>query len=342
MSSDNGSGIDRGESLFEAFTRTSDASRPGANAPGAPAGGAPPVPPAPAAPEPPPVQQKYVWCSDCRAALRTHYFALDTRPLCGKCRVGYANAIDHARGGAGFRHALMLGGGAALACATGLGIILMIIPVFRIFLAIGIGHVVGKAVNKATGDYTMRRYQVLAAVLTYLAIGFGSLAPVVKEMFTAPSAADVRAASLDERVRADEMALSAEQADSDDEEVSEFGEAESAATPEAMPADQLEEMEAEYRRNRAEQFRPPVSAEESAAQSVRAAGFVKGIVVMLGLLFVLPLLSLFGYGLYGIGIGILALGYGVYKAWDITASGTTYQISGPFRVGTGPIPVTLG
>lgn len=326
MSSDRGSGIDRGESLFEAFTRTSDA-----NKPGAPAGGAPPSPPA--APEPP-VPQKFVWCSDCRTAIRTHYFALDTRPLCGKCRVGYAKTIDHARSGAGFRHALMLGGGAALACATGLGIILMILPVFRIFLAIGIGHVVGKAVNKATGDYTMRRYQVLAAVLTYLAIGFGSLAPVVKEMFTPPTAAEVRAAELDERLRADEAALAAEQATASDDAEEDEGE--------SYPGEDSEEIEQDLRDARAAQFRPPVSAEESAANSVRGAGFVKGIVVLLGLLFVLPLLSLFGYGLYGIAIGILALAYGIYKAWDITASGTTYQISGPYRVGTGPIPVTLG
>ena len=326
MSSDRGSGIDRGESLFESFS--SAVNKP--QSPAGSSGNAPP--PAPPAAPVEPVLTKFVWCSDCRSAIRTHYFALDTRPLCGKCRVGYSQAIDFARGSAGLRRALTVGGGAALACAAGLGIILMILPVFRIFLAIGIGHVVGKAINKATGDYTMRRYQVMAALLTYFAIGLGSLVPVVKEALSTPTAAEVRAGELDARLRADEEALAAEEAAADDEE--EEGE--------SYPGENFEEIEQDLRDARAAQLRPPVTAEESSAQSLRAAGFVKGIFFMLFLLLVLPLLSLFAFGLYGTAIGILAFGYGIYKAWDMTGSGHTYQIFGPYRVGTGPIPVTMG
>ena len=326
MSADQGSGIDRGDALFSSFTRTSDATAAGK-------GATPPTPP-PAAPaeSAPPVQSKFIWCSDCRSAIRTHYFALDTRPLCGKCRVEYARAIEHARGSAGFREALVKGGGIALACAAGLGLIFMIMPVFRILLAIGVGHLVGTAVNKATGDYTMRRYQVLAALLTYFAIGLGSLAPVVKEIVTMPAAVEAPAADAE----AEAAAAAA------DEESEEEAYAEDEEEAEVTPGLDTDELEAEYRRNRAEQFRPPVTAEESSAQSVRAAGFVKGFFMMLVLILILPLLSLFSFGLYGIAIGLLSLGYGIYKAWDITASGHTYQIAGPYRVGTGPIPLTMG
>jgi hypothetical protein len=50
------------------------------------------------------------------------------------------------------------------------------------------------------------------------------------------------------------------------------------------------------------------------------------------------MLALFEFGLYVAGVGLLALGFGLYKAWDLTdGQGLDLVLTGPFRVGSGPI-----
>ena len=60
------------------------------------------------------------------------------------------------------------------------------------------------------------------------------------------------------------------------------------------------------------------------------------------LLVTIPLLANFVYGLYAGAFGALAMGYGVYKAWTITGNSVGVLLSGPHRVGTGPVAQTLG
>jgi hypothetical protein len=56
----------------------------------------------------------------------------------------------------------------------------------------------------------------------------------------------------------------------------------------------------------------------------------------------LPILAMFEFGLYVAGVGLLALGFAIYKAWDLTdGQGFDLVLKGPFRVGTGPIPATF-
>jgi hypothetical protein len=58
--------------------------------------------------------------------------------------------------------------------------------------------------------------------------------------------------------------------------------------------------------------------------------------------FTLPILAMFEFGLYVAGVGLLALGFSIYKAWDLTdGQGFDLALKGPFRVGTGPIQATF-
>jgi hypothetical protein len=66
------------------------------------------------------------------------------------------------------------------------------------------------------------------------------------------------------------------------------------------------------------------------------------IVGAIGLFVVLPILSSFAYGLYAGVLTIFALIYGMRKAWQLTDLVTDYQLSGPFKVGQGPIAPTIG
>jgi hypothetical protein len=61
------------------------------------------------------------------------------------------------------------------------------------------------------------------------------------------------------------------------------------------------------------------------------------IIGAIGLIFVLPILSSFSYGLYGGVASIFALGFAMRKAWQLTELVTDYELSGPFKVGDGPI-----
>lgn len=57
---------------------------------------------------------------------------------------------------------------------------------------------------------------------------------------------------------------------------------------------------------------------------------------------ILPMLAMFEFGLYVAGVGLLALGFALYKAWDLTdGQGLDLVLKGPFRVGSGPITATF-
>ena len=66
------------------------------------------------------------------------------------------------------------------------------------------------------------------------------------------------------------------------------------------------------------------------------------IVGAITLVIILPILGAFSYGLYAGVFGIMALGFGMKKAWELTAIVTDHTLTGPFDVGTGPIAPTVG
>jgi hypothetical protein len=82
----------------------------------------------------------------------------------------------------------------------------------------------------------------------------------------------------------------------------------------------------------------PEEQEKSPAQALAEGNAISRVANTLLLIALLPVLGLLTYGVHAAGIGIVALGFGVYKAWDITGQGVAHELSGPHRVGTGPIP----
>src|SRR5687768_3917543 len=121
-----------------------------------------------------------MWCSECRTALRTQYFALNERPICAKCRPQYAKMIERGTGPAAMRRAVMHGVGTALIGAAALAVGVIVFPFFRLPVIVGIGWFVGKRIMASVDGYGGRRYQYLAVGLTYLAICIGSMVPAVK------------------------------------------------------------------------------------------------------------------------------------------------------------------
>lgn len=258
-------------------------------------------------------------CSDCRTAIRTYYYALETRPLCARCKVPYAAQIARGSGPGSLRRVILHGGRTALACAVLLGIGVLAFGLLRALVAVGIGYAVGRAVNHASGSFFDTRYRVIAAVFTYVAIGLASLSPAIRALVTAAPTSSLAVY----RTPADDVRT---------------------GYPD-MDIDQL---------TRQLEARPKVAAKASlgmprtdheravAAQELRSKGFFAIMGTLLVLMITLPLLGNFTFGLHVGVIAIGAIGYGVYTAWEITGNSVGVLLSGPHRVGTGPVAPTHG
>jgi hypothetical protein len=307
---------DRGDQLFNSFARANEPSKPAAPPPSSGNGKAPD-------PEPEPAESLYMACSECRAPMRTQYYALNERPICGKCRPEFAKRIQRGVGSGAFQRALLHGFVTALIGAAVLGTGVLFIPFLRIFVVIAVGHFIGKRVMAAVDGYGGRRYQFLAVGLTYFAIGLGSLVPAINE---ANEAADRRRAIQADTTRrlatqgkaiAEELdAFIAEQAGAEQEE----GEGEGKADGAEDSATAAEEA--------------PVAPKPSAAKQPDRIGIGNVLIAIL----TLPLLAMFAFGYTAAGVGLLTFGYALREAWRLTdGQGLDLQLTGPFRVGTGPI-----
>lgn len=272
-------------------------------------------------------------CSDCRTPMRSYYYCLETRPLCPKCKVPYAAQIARGSGPGSMTRVLLYGGGAALGCAILLGLGVLAFGYLRAIAAIGVGYAVGRAVNHASGSFYDVRFRVIAAVFTYIALGLGSLAPVFKAIATVPDSAV-------EAAMADADGAAAVSGDEDEDEVSVADDPYAGMTLDEI-ATQMEE-DREERKQAALDGTLREKDDEAAAAELKAKGFFSMLGTIVVLFFTLPLLANFAYGLYAGGFGALAMGYGVYKAWTLTGNTVGVLLSGPHRIGTGPVPQTHG
>jgi hypothetical protein len=236
-----------------------------------------------------------MWCSECRAAMRTQYFALNERPICAKCRPQYAKMIHRGVGPAAMRRAVMHGLLTALVGAAVLAVGVIVFPFFRLPVVVGIGWFMGKRIMASVDGYGGRRYQYLAVGLTYLALCVGSFVPAIKE---AHDDAKRRAAIQAAQIR-------------------------TLGTQQQAINEELEALGIEPIRAQQQEDKPTVGS-------------------TLVAFFFLPILAMFEYGLYVAAVGLLAIGFALYKAWGFTdGQGLDLVLKGPFRVGSGPITATF-
>jgi len=266
---------------------------------------------------PPAAPAKFLPCSDCREPMSKHYYVLDTRPVCPKCRTGYQKRVDYARGPGSLGRLFRIAGATALAGAVGLCILGWAVPVLRIIPAVALAWYMAKAVNKASGDYYLKRNQIVGAILMYLAMGLSGSVP-----------ATINAIAGESRVERERREITADEA---------RDAAEALSSHESTTAE-AEEAEATLRQAMRE--KRPESLNETAGGQLQKAGIVAGVFLFVFLTLAMPFLSMFGAGLYAAGFSLFALGYSFWKFREWTSDGVTYDVTGPFRVGTGPIPTT--
>ena len=259
----------------------------------------------------------FMTCSECRAPMRDKYYALNDRPICAKCKPAYAKKIARTDGpGAiwrvGFQGLLI-----AIAGTAVLAWIVSVFPVARIFPLIPIGWLIGKRMMKSLDGYSARRYQYLAVGLTYASFFAGMYLPMARnEMKDRERSAEVRTkmqgtvATQDDQLNTELASLSSAHADS------------------AAP-DQAAVEEEDGEPEEADQPAPPVAEER--------IGPGPGLRFVMLLLF--PFFAMLQFGTAFSAVGVLSFGFALYLAWKQTdGQGMDLKLSGPFRVGSGPIP----
>jgi hypothetical protein len=113
-------------------------------------------------------------CARCRMILTDRFFLLNGQPLCELC--AHAAVAAPAEGGdAAFLQAMLLGLGAAI-----MGSILYATVEVGTgwtigYVALAVGWLVGKGMKLGSGGRGGRRYQVVAAVLTYCSVSCANL-----------------------------------------------------------------------------------------------------------------------------------------------------------------------
>ena len=123
-----------------------------------------------------------VACAMCQRAIADEYFDVNGQSVCDSCRAQLAQMAETPRGWGLFAKAGIFGLGAAIAGAI-LYYAVIEVTNFEIgIVAIAIGYMVGWAVRKGTGGRGGRRFQVLALVLTYWAVGLAYTPVTFKQL----------------------------------------------------------------------------------------------------------------------------------------------------------------
>jgi hypothetical protein len=134
-----------------------------------------------------------VACAMCQRAVADEYFDVNGQSVCDSCRAQLAQMAKTPRGWGLFARAGIFGLGAAIAGAI-LYYAVIEITNFEIgIVAIAIGYMVGWAVRKGTGGLGGRRFQVLALVLTYWAVGLACTPITFKQLAEADKKQEVEA-----------------------------------------------------------------------------------------------------------------------------------------------------
>jgi hypothetical protein len=280
-------------------------------------------------------------CAECKNFLRTMYYSLDERPLCTRCMQGYRKRIERGTGPGAMTRAVLYGTGAAFAGMVGVSLLLTFVGAFRVIASIGVAFMVAKAIGSATGQYGGRRYQILAVSLTYLALGLAMLTPVfraAREMskVTAPPRSAARFGPAGEQAELrEELNSQAAMGNADPDAPPEDPAVVAARADSIARADSLARVE--WTRASLRTHDGNFAAAEKLAGGARAM-----LMGAIGLIVVLPILSSFSYGLYAGVLSIFGLVFALRKAWQLTEIVTDYELTGPFRVGEGPIAPRIG
>jgi hypothetical protein len=127
-----------------------------------------------------------ITCAKCSRSVTTYYYVVDDASICSSCK--RALDAEWSRRKTGLLRAAGYGVGAAVAGAIIYYGVIAITNLEIGIVALAIGHLVGRAVRSGAGRGG-RRFQMLAAALTYLSVGMAYTPLVLKPIMRGGAAA---------------------------------------------------------------------------------------------------------------------------------------------------------
>lgn len=245
-----------------------------------------------------PNAQSGLTCGICSAALSTQYYHVADRPACERCKE--AAEAENRKADAARRHPGVLGRSLAFGFAAAIAGAILYYAVIAItgweigLVAIVIGFMVGAAVRKGSANAGGRRFQWIAVVLTYFAVGLAyspiAFKSILEGNSPAATAGDTSATGRDSAASTDSAASAVATA--------------RAATASGTAAD----------------------------SSTTASGMALALGATFLFIFALPVLYVAGSMPSGL-ISALIIVFGMQQAWKMTAKAEV-PISGPYQVGS--------
>jgi hypothetical protein len=116
-------------------------------------------------------ESQAVTCTVCERTLADEYFDVNGQPVCLPCRDQLAQLATVPKGWRVLARAFAFGAGAAILGAIVYYAVIAITEFEIGIVAIAIGYMVGYGIRMGTRGHGGRRFQVLAVVLTYWAVG---------------------------------------------------------------------------------------------------------------------------------------------------------------------------
>jgi hypothetical protein len=123
-------------------------------------------------------------CAACRQPISDAYFAAGDKLICPRCRDNYLAGVTGGPASARFAKATLFGIGGGLLGAL-IWYAVSEITHYRIgLIAVVVGFLVGRAVQRGSGRRGGREYQVLAVLLTYCSIAAAYVPELVKLVYS--------------------------------------------------------------------------------------------------------------------------------------------------------------
>ena len=240
-------------------------------------------------------------CARCRSAITTRYFEVNGHVVCWKCKSELARGAEGSAAGRLARASAYGFGGAVV--GAGIYYAILALTGYEIGLvAIAVGWLVGRGVQKGSDGVGGWAYQTIAVALTYLAIVSTYVPFIVKSA-----------------LQPDSTVASADSAGSRSAALTRPAAAESAESVTLRPAAST---------------LPSGAAPDSAGHAMTAGRLVIGLLALIVIAAAAPFLA----GIQNI-IGLVIIGFALYQAWQMNRR-ASLVINGPFAVagsaGTSP------
>lgn len=287
-----------------------------------------------------------IWCSDCRQVMHTQYWAMNDRPVCAKCAAPYRAKIGYGTGTAAFMRSLRYGAAVGAVGAIACALVFLIFGFSRVLLFAAIGYGIGKAVGKGNGNFGGRRYQLLAVALTWLAVAFAYMPSALAGLRVSGTIGGALEATA---IGTYVVAAKAKGRNKEMEQIKEILTNRKPGNDTTF--DNFGNVVTVVKHDSAGGDSSVVVVDSTSLAALatdRPRPKPPGIPVLLVFTFIfiviLPAmapLALFPYSMYGAGIALLSLLFGLYKAWTIAEGGPNLKVMGPYRVGAGPIKPTV-